>query len=181
MPFMNEHEIDEAVRRFDRGDTPNLLAGAEALDRLCRWTNSNSDGWAYWKLPLNAARKLMELLQAADRFDPTDCTEAQLKAALVPIKSFLTKRGVDHAAIGIGVPPPITTPLVSLERNNAGDIFIGLTEYDGEGYGVHSCVLVEQREGLPADRIMRSRFEILRRLMPGCRFEDELTTENATT
>lgn len=107
MLFMNEYEIDEHVRRFRQAETPHLLAGAEALNRLREWTNANSDGWAYWKLPINAAKKLITLLRAADRFDPTDCTEKELRAAFTPIKTFLTKRGVDHAVV---FPPPEPEP-----------------------------------------------------------------------
>jgi hypothetical protein len=96
MLFMNEYEIEDSLLRFGSEETPNLLKGAKVLDGLRRWANSNSDGWAYWQKPLLAAKKLMTLLQAADRFDPTDCTDAELRAALTPIKSFLTKQGVEH-------------------------------------------------------------------------------------
>lgn len=95
MLFMNEYEIDDAVRRFSRADdTPNLLAGAKTLARLRDWTNRNSDGWPYWSKPCRSAERLQTLLQAADRFDPTDCTEAELKRAYVPIKTMLTRTGI---------------------------------------------------------------------------------------
>jgi hypothetical protein len=77
MLFMNEYEIEDSLLRFGSEETPNLLKGAKVLDGLRRWANSNSDGWAYWQKPLLAAKKLMTLLQAADRFDPTDCTDAE--------------------------------------------------------------------------------------------------------
>lgn len=92
--WMNEYEVGDAVDRFRRrGDTPNLLSGAETLERLVRWTNRNSDGWPYWQKPAKAADKLMDLLQRIDRWDPTDCSEAELKKALAPIKAFLTRHG----------------------------------------------------------------------------------------
>ena len=97
--FMNEYEIEELTGRFGQGETPNLLTGANVLRRLCRWTNSNSDGWAYWPKPTRAAAKLMELLDSVDRFDPQDCTDGQLRSALTPIKAFLTKQGVDHEVV----------------------------------------------------------------------------------
>jgi hypothetical protein len=97
--WMNEWDIEEAIRRFDRPDTPNLGQGALILDRLMRWTNRNSDGWPYWSKPSNAARSLMKLLQAADRYDPVDVTPAELKKALSPIKAFLTRQGVSHDEI----------------------------------------------------------------------------------
>lgn len=100
MAWMNEYEIEEAVERFTHvPDCPNLLAGAETLHRLVRWTNRNSDGWPYWQKPGNAAKALMDLLTTADRFDPQDCTEADLKRTYTPIKSFLTR----HAATRNGV------------------------------------------------------------------------------
>jgi hypothetical protein len=96
---MNEYEIDDLARRFGYGETPNLMAGATVLHRLRQWTNRNSDGWPYWQLPSKAASRLMDLLHAADRFDPQDCTEAELKKAYTPIKTFLTKQGVNHDEI----------------------------------------------------------------------------------
>jgi hypothetical protein len=99
MLFMNEYDIEEALNRFHNAETPNLFAGAQTIARLCRWTNSCSDGWPYWSKPVTAARKLIELLQAADRFDPQDCTEADLRKAYAPIKSFLTRQGADHETV----------------------------------------------------------------------------------
>lgn len=101
---MNEYDIEDAVRQFSNTDTPNLLAGATTLLRLMQWTNRNSDGWPYWTKPTTAARKLMELLQNADRFDPVDVTDAELKRAYTPIKAFLTKQGADHELV---FPTPI--------------------------------------------------------------------------
>lgn len=111
MLFMNRYEVEDTVRRFADTDTPNLLTGAQALERLMRWTDANSDGWAYWPKPTTAAKKLMELLQGVDRFDPVDCTDAELRRAFTPIKAFLTKQGVDHEVVfPTPVPPdkPVT-------------------------------------------------------------------------
>lgn len=96
---MNEYEIEEALVRFNRGDTPNLGRGAFVLARLATWTNRNSDGWPYWQKPARAADRLMSLLTGADRFDPVDVSEADLKRAVSPIKAFLTRQGVDHAVL----------------------------------------------------------------------------------
>ena len=96
MSWMNEYDVEDAVRSLtDTDETPNLATGALVLERLVNWTNSNSDGWPYWTKPSNAAAKLQELLQAADRFNPKDCTEAELKKTLTPIKAFLTRQGAD--------------------------------------------------------------------------------------
>lgn len=119
--WMNEGEVEDAADLFTRmgerqGEPmPNCVKGAEILQRLVKWTNRNSDGWPYWNAPAKAATKLMDLLhekgleyrRSSDVVD--DITDAELKKAVVPIKTFLTKRGVDHAEIL--EPPPQTIPL----------------------------------------------------------------------
>ena len=98
--WMNEWDVqDMRLRLHDTDNCPNLRDGADTLFRLMAWTNQNSDGWPYWQKPARAAARLMDLLQAADRFDPQDCTEAELKKAYTPIKSFLTRQGVDHPVV----------------------------------------------------------------------------------
>lgn len=121
MRWMNEYEIEEAVRRFDPEETPNLAAGAATLYCLMQWTNRNSDGWPYWQPPARAASKLMDLLSNADRFDPQDITDADLATALRPIKAFRTKANkgaanwsltpgkADFRIHGDPPPPPPTT------------------------------------------------------------------------
>jgi hypothetical protein len=97
--WMNEYDIEDALNRTPEGT--NLERGAQILYRLKNWTNENSDGWPYWQKPSKAAKKLMELLYWADRSArySEDCTEADLKSALVPIKSFLTRHGVEHSKV----------------------------------------------------------------------------------
>ena len=102
---MNEYEISSHVYKWSREDTPNLYVAAAALFGLMSWTNGNSDGWAYWKKPSTAARRLMELLDAGSRRDrdsrttEVDATYDELKKALTPVKAFLTRRGVDHGIL----------------------------------------------------------------------------------
>ena len=96
MLFMNDWEIENALRRFNSDQTPNLAAGARALAALADWTNRNSDGWAYWPKPCRAAKSLQTLLQSVDRFDPADVSAADLNKALRPIKAFLTRQGVSY-------------------------------------------------------------------------------------
>lgn len=91
MRFMNEWDIDNAVRRFTQGDTPILRRAALTLQNLMEWTNRNSDGWCYWRKPTAAAEKLMALIEGVDRWDAVDVAEADLKKALTPIKSFCTR------------------------------------------------------------------------------------------
>lgn len=105
MRFMNEWDIEDALRRFRPDETPNLATGAEVLAALAGWTNRNSDGWAYWPKPVRAANALIVLLEAqrGKRWgNPVeDVTAAQLKKALAPIKAFLTRQGVAYDVVGI--------------------------------------------------------------------------------
>lgn len=100
MLYMNDYDIEMARRLARREDAPVIAAGVEILDRLRDWTDRNSDGWAYWRKPVQAASKLMTLIQdweesARDwRGGADDVSGAQLQATLRPIKSFLTRQGV---------------------------------------------------------------------------------------
>lgn len=101
--WMNEYDIEDALRLTATLELPVARRGAEILSRLKDWTNGNSDGWPYWGKPAKAADKLMTALQSAidasRRGDDVDVTEAQLKTALTPIKAFLTRQGVEHSKI----------------------------------------------------------------------------------
>lgn len=103
---MAQHEVKDALRWFDEEDQPNLIHGARVLYRLMRWTNERSDGWAYWRKPSAAAKKLMALLEKGREVnrhnygpDLTDANEAELKAAFTPIKSFLTREKAQHSEV----------------------------------------------------------------------------------
>lgn len=100
--WMNEYDVEAAVRDFDPAEVPNLAAGAQALAALVEWTNSNSDGWPYWPKPAQAAKRLMDLLSehtyaarfgyyqgTAERLH--DVTSAELTAALRPVRTFMSK------------------------------------------------------------------------------------------
>lgn len=97
MNFMNEHDIDDALQRTRDNRHENLHAAAVALCNLKDWTNSNSDGWAYWPKPVRAASRLIGLLE--NRHKAKDATDEELKWALTPVKSFLTRQGVPHASV----------------------------------------------------------------------------------
>lgn len=98
--FMNDYDITFAVRRFTRASKPNRLALALVIANLQDATNEVSDGWAYWPKPCRAAAKAMTLVNsttnaANDEQEATDATDAEVAAAIRPIKSFLTR----HAGI----------------------------------------------------------------------------------
>lgn len=93
--WMNESEVDDAAERYALH--PVLGPATRTLVNLVRWTNSNSDGWPYWRKPAQAAAKLMELVErdgtAKYRFDTerADATMAAYRAALTPLKAFRTR------------------------------------------------------------------------------------------
>ena len=110
---MNEYEIDDIVALFgpNRSVIPNLYQAAVALSRLRGWTNSHSDGWQYWSKPSTAATQLITVIKEGERqyrrtWEWQDITEAQLKKALTPVKSFLTRQKVNHADV-LNPPPPV--------------------------------------------------------------------------
>lgn len=108
MTWMNEWDIEEAIRKFKKPETPNLYDGITIIDKLAAWTNHYSDGWHSWPKPSNAANSLMELLQRKDPSRPWaekgDVTEAEIDKAVAPIKAFLTRMektpfGLSSAAV----------------------------------------------------------------------------------
>lgn len=104
MRYMNDYDLDHAMRRFSQGRTPNRLALALSVKALADWANNNSDGWAYWPKPARAADKAMALIESRtnaenDEQERTDCTDAEFKAAMRPIKSFLTRQGVPYSEV----------------------------------------------------------------------------------
>lgn len=99
MKYWNEYDIERAIGVSTNPDRPNRLTGILYMARLMNWTNANSDGWAYWRKPVNAAQRLMELLDSGDQWDPEDVELKELRKACTPIKAFLTRQGVDHDVI----------------------------------------------------------------------------------
>ena len=92
--FRNEYDIEFMVERARANDKYYALQGAELLQRLLEWTNENSDGWAYWPKPRQAADKLGDLLWDA-AFSYSDISDNDLKRLVRPIKAFLTRQRVD--------------------------------------------------------------------------------------
>lgn len=99
MIYLNDHEIDNAQRAAAEDiHRPNLQMAVLTLARLQEWANRNSDGWHSWPKPCRAASKLQEHVQREylgrwDSRTEDDITKTQLKAALSPVRSFLTRHG----------------------------------------------------------------------------------------
>lgn len=93
---MNEWDLEYARRRFGRGSTPNRLALVLVVDALRFWADAHSDGWAYWPKPVRSAAKAIELIESRtnrenDEQERIDITDAEMFAAVRPIKAFLTR------------------------------------------------------------------------------------------
>lgn len=99
MRFMNRWEVDDAVRRYDWYETPNLLALALTVRNLRDWADENSDGWAYWPKPARACARAFVQLDNVERrrgLLDGDISGPTFKACLTPVKAFLTRQGVPH-------------------------------------------------------------------------------------
>lgn len=95
--WMNEWDIVEARAEFE--NHPVLSKATTFLELFVNEVNEHSDGWPYWKAPSHAADKLMTLIEGARRakynWKPAtpEVTEQDFKKALIPIKSFYTRKG----------------------------------------------------------------------------------------
>lgn len=103
MRYMNDYDLESAVRRYGRGETPNRLALALVVANLAHHTNYVSDGWAYWSKPCRAAAKAIELIESTaypeyERRQHEDITDAEMRAAVRPIRSFLTRHAHVYSA-----------------------------------------------------------------------------------
>jgi hypothetical protein len=74
MLYMNDYDIMNAQQRF--ASHPVLGKAVQFLAAFKEQVDNCSDGWAYWKCPVQAAKKLMELIQGK-----VPATEANFKAA----------------------------------------------------------------------------------------------------
>ena len=96
MRHMNEHDLADARQRFTLAAKPNRLALAIVVDNLAAWTDSHSDGWAYWAKPRQAAQRAMGHIAsttnaANNAQEREDITDAEMRAAVRPIRAFLTR------------------------------------------------------------------------------------------
>lgn len=102
MRFMNRWDIEDAARYFEAH--PVLGPASVTLRNLMEWTDSHSDGWAYWPKPCRAAARLQELLEENHPFRAsyeTTATVEQYKAALRPVKAFRTRQGADFEIVEV--------------------------------------------------------------------------------
>lgn len=91
--YLNSFDLMQAERRFS--DTPNRLRVVATVDNLREWADSNSDGWAYWSRPRNAAAPLVDLITASshivlDAMVKADVQPKVVKRAASPLKRFCT-------------------------------------------------------------------------------------------
>lgn len=94
MKYFNDYDIARAEQCC--GNRPVLARAIQFLKAFKDEVDSHSDGWAYWNQPVQAAAKLMGVIEIVLNWespDVADITEAQLNAALSPIRSFYTRRG----------------------------------------------------------------------------------------
>lgn len=102
MRYMHSHDLGTAANIFADPSTERLFRLVITVDRLRRWADENSDGWAYWVKPRRAADTAMGLIETTVQAwyrggFIADVTEAELRAAVRPIKAFLTRQKVDEA------------------------------------------------------------------------------------
>lgn len=94
--FIHEDDLQEAIWRFGLC-APNRAHVARVLRNLADWTNSHSDGWAYWPAPRQAAQGAMSEIHAYTSveivaLEQRDLTDRQVRSVLAPIKAFCTRQ-----------------------------------------------------------------------------------------
>lgn len=93
MLYMNESDIIQASMR---ARTPGMLRACKFLLGFKEEVDTHSDGWAYWKAPVKSAERLMKLIQQNGGM-----SGKEFRWALIPIKSFYTRKGT---ALGMRFP-----------------------------------------------------------------------------
>lgn len=93
MMDMNTHDIAYALRKYG-ANTSSIGRAVRFLSAFQDEVNAHSDGWAYWKAPVKAAERLMYMIQIYTPSAPDYITAEQFRLALIPIKSFYTRKGL---------------------------------------------------------------------------------------
>ena len=104
MKFMNEYDLQQARIRFTAHTKPNRLGLVMVVDALREWADTVSDGWAYWPKPARAAAAAISLIESRtyaenQEQERVDITDAELAAAVRPIKAFLTRAARDGVRV----------------------------------------------------------------------------------
>ena len=96
--WMNEHEIDEALKWFRRNSI--AAKAARLLSDYRHIVNENSDGWPYWVAGTKPAEKLQRLIQSQDprgrSLSPPELVMDDLREALKPIHAFCKQRNLRY-------------------------------------------------------------------------------------
>lgn len=98
---MSEADIEWAASQ--QHACPNVRKGLKLLLALVRAVNAQSDGWAYWRAPSDASNKLQTLLKSAGNLNygtRGTITDAQLKQAITPIRTMVTRQRRIQAKYG---------------------------------------------------------------------------------
>lgn len=123
--FLNEYDLQTLDNLFgENASNPNNARAVRTIVNLARWTDDNSDGWAYWAKPRNASAKLAQRLydlqmEYLKGDDVADITDAELAKLLSPIKAFLTRQNVAHGDV-----IPEVIPTSTREAFDAGEAFV---------------------------------------------------------
>jgi hypothetical protein len=89
--FLNQYDIEHIARQ--NHTCPNVRKGVKLLAALVESVNAQSDGWAHWPAPSRASESLVQLLQSTGNLNYGSrgtITDAQLKAAVAPIRRMVT-------------------------------------------------------------------------------------------
>lgn len=95
--LFNQYDIEHAAKR-SYNNCPNVCKGYKLLLALVNAVNAQSDGWAYWKAPSKACKKLQELLVTAGRYGTI--TDVELKKAITPIRTMVSRQTKIQAKYG---------------------------------------------------------------------------------
>ena len=98
---MNQYEIEWAAKNHHA--CQNVRKGIHLLLRLMQAVNEQSDGWAYWKAPRQAAEKLITLLKTVGNLNygtHGTISDADLRKAVTAIKSMVTRQKKLQAKYG---------------------------------------------------------------------------------
>jgi len=109
MKYMNNHDLDQAWRRWQLH--PVLGPAIRTVANVKDMADRNSDGWCYWRAPVQACQGLIELIErdgtARYAYDEerADATAEEYKRALRAVKAFRTRMRKQWVTRGRGAFP----------------------------------------------------------------------------